>query len=377
MRTSVCERLGIRYPIVLAGMAGGPTTPQLVAAVSEAGGLGTFGIHGMSVQAVRDAVRSARALTDAPIAANVLLAPATEPTSDAADVERALAPVRAALGLHETPEAGQPSVRVPGTLMENHAVSVQSPAPSPIELLEAALEEGVTVVSTGLGDPAPIMALARAANVPVLSMVANVADARVAAESGADMIVAQGGEAGGHRSNFSVTDGGAVPLVGTMALVPQVVAAVDLPVIATGGIMNGAGLVAALALGAQGAQFGSRFLLAAESGVNDAYRARLHSAVDTDSEIITLFSGRPARGLRNRLLDALEAAGSPSLGYPRQSAAWADIRAENARRGGADHMTLWAGQAAGLGTTDLGAGAIIAQIMQEARVVVGRLHGLL
>jgi nitronate monooxygenase len=338
-------------------MAGGPTTPELVAAVSEAGGLGTFGIHGMSVQAVRDAVRRARELTDAPIGANVLLAPPTPAKAEPTDVDRALAPLRTELGLSQ-----------------QHAAT--PPPPSSIALLTAALEEGVSVVSTGLGDPWPVVELARAAKAPVIAMVANVADAVAAATSGADVIVAQGGEAGGHRSNFAVPQDGPVPLVGTMALVPQVVAAVDVPVIAAGGIMNGAGLVAALALGAQGAQFGSRFLLAPESGVNAAYRDRLRAAHDTDSEIITSLSGRPARGLRNRLLDVLEAAGGPSLGYPRQASAWADIRAENARRGGAEHSTLWAGQAAGLGTTDLGASEIVAQIVREAHAVIAGLHDL-
>ncbi len=357
MRTPVCELLGIPYPIVLAGMAGGPTTPELVAAVSEAGGLGTFGIHGMSVQAVRDAVRRARELTDAPIGANVLLAPPTPAQAEPTDVDRALAPLRTELGLPQ-----------------QHALA--TPPPSALELLTAALEEGVSVVSTGLGDPWPVVELASAAKAPVIAMVANVADAVAAAASGADVIVAQGGEAGGHRSNFEVPEDGRVPLVGTMALVPQVVAAVDVPVIAAGGIMNGAGLVAALALGAQGAQFGSRFLLALESGVNNAYRERLHTAHDTDSEIITSLSGRPARGLRNRLLDTLEAAGGPSLGYPRQASAWADIRAENARRGGSEHSTLWAGQAAGLGSTDLGASDIVAQIVHEAYDVIAALHNL-
>lgn len=357
MRTPLCDLLGIRYPIVLAGMAGGPTTPELVAAVSEAGGLGTFGIHGMSVQAVRDAVRRARELTDAPIGANVLLAPPTPAKADPTDLDRALAPLRTELGLPQQHE-------------------VAPPPPSALELLTAALEEGVSVVSTGLGDPWPVVELASAAKAPVIAMVANVADAVAAASSGADVIVAQGGEAGGHRSNFEVPQDGRVPLVGTMALVPQVVAAVDVPVIAAGGIMNGAGLVAALALGAHGAQFGSRFLLALESGVNNAYRERLHTAHDTDSEIITSLSGRPARGLRNRLLDTLEAAGGPSLGYPRQASAWADIRAENARRGGSEHSTLWAGQAAGLGSTNLGASDIVAQIVHEAHDVIAALHNL-
>jgi nitronate monooxygenase len=204
-------------------------------------------------------------------------------------------------------------------------------------------------------------------------MVATVQDALIAAASGADALVAQGGEAGGHRSNFTVGPDGRVPLVGTFALVPQVVAAVGVPVVAAGGIMNGAGLVAALALGAQGAQFGSRFLLARESGVNPGYRARLRTARDTDSEIITALSGRPARGLRNQLLDTLEAAGSPSLGYPRQAGAWSDIRAAAARSGSGEHTTLWAGQAAGLAPGEMAAADIVEEIVRDARHTIAKL----
>ncbi len=360
MRTALCDLLGIRYPIILAGMAGGPTTPELVAAVSEAGGLGTFGINAMTPDAVRAAVTRARELTSAPIAVNVLLAPPGESRGSADELQRALAPIRAELGLAPPPSEQPRTTTGAGAT----------------ELLEAALAAGAGVISTGLGNPAPIVPVARAARVPVIAMAATVADAVSCAAAGADVVVAQGGEAGGHRSNFQVPADAQVPLVGTMALVPQVVRAVDVPVVATGGIMDGGGLVAAIALGAVGAQFGSRFLLATESGIGSGYRERLRAARDTDSEIIVALSGRPARGLRNRLLEALEAAGSPNLGYARQAAAWSDIRAAAQRTGSADHSTLWAGQAAGLGTTDLGAAQIVAQIVREAAATVARLGAL-
>lgn len=355
LTTPLCDLLGIRYPILLAGMAGGPTTPELVAAVSDAGGLGTFGANGMRLDTLRAAVRRARELTNAPIAVNVLLAPPRAATSEPETLRAALAPVRSELGLGPEPPAA-------------------APPPTPIELIEAALEEGATVVSSGLGDPAPLVPLARAAGAPVLAMVATVADARRAAASGADVIVAQGAEAGGHRSNFEVPESGPPALVGTMALVPQVVAAVDVPVVAAGGIMNGGGLVAALALGAQGAQLGTRFLRTVESGANAGYRERVGHAADTDTEIITAFSGRPARGLRNRMLDTLEAAGSPSIGWPRQAAAWADVREESDRRGTGDFISLWAGQAAGLAGPEIGAGAVVDEIIAEAAATLTRLN---
>ncbi len=136
-RNPLCELLGIRHPIVLAGMAGGPTTPELVAAVSEAGGLGTFGLTGMSTDAVRAAVGRARALTSAPVAVNVLVAPATPPDPAGEDPRLALAPLRRELGLPETPA---PAPAPTG-------------APTPAELVEAGLEAGARVVSVGLGRP--------------------------------------------------------------------------------------------------------------------------------------------------------------------------------------------------------------------------------
>ena len=357
VRTPLCDLLGIHHPIILAGMAGGPTTPELVAAVSEAGGLGTFGAAGMRIDALQAAIARARSLTSAPIAVNVLLAP-PQPARDTPEkLQAALAPIRAELGL-DTPAAPA------------------APAPTGVELIAAALEAGASVVSTGLGDPVPVVALARQAGAPVLAMVATVEDARRAVESGADIIVAQGAEAGGHRSNFTLPHDGPPPMVGTLALVPQVVAAVDVPVVATGGIMDGRGVAAALALGAQAAQLGTRFLQAAESGISAGYRERLVRAADVDTQIITAFSGRPARGLRNRVLEALEAAGSPTVGWPRQAAGWADVRAEAHRRGSGDHTTLWAGQAAGLARTTKPAGDIVAEVVTETIATITALGHL-
>lgn len=354
LHTPLCDLLGVRHPIILAGMAGGPTTPELVAAVSEAGGLGTFGLSGMTMDAAREAVRRARSLTDAPIAINVLLPEPTPPNVSDDEHRAALAPVRERLGLpiHPPPPP---------------------PAAAPLDLVAMAIEEGAAVITTGLGDPAPVAPIIRDAGLPLLAMVATVADAETAVSSGADGIIAQGGEAGGHRSNFAVPDPEHPVMVGTLALVPQVVDAVDVPVIATGGIMDGRGLVASLALGAQAAQFGTRFLFAAESGANAAYRRRLAAARDTDARIITNFSGRPARGLPNTLLEELEAAGSPNLGYPRQGGALADLRRDSVARGVADRVSTWSGQAASLGVVDQPAGEIVAEIMSQAHDVIAGL----
>src|SRR5271167_3120355 len=237
LRTPLCDLLGIRTPILLAGMAAGPCTPELVAAVSIAGGLGVFGATGMSADALIRDITRARELGAHMIGVNVQITRPNAPRTDPAALADALADVRRALQLPSPPP-------------EPPAVPSSASAR---ELIAAALDAGANVVTTGLGDPAEIRDLADAHHVPVLAMVASVEDALRACASGADAIIAQGAEAGGHRATFEVPADGRVPLVGTLALVPRVVDAVEVPVIASGGIMDGRGLAAALALGAQAA----------------------------------------------------------------------------------------------------------------------------
>jgi nitronate monooxygenase len=338
-------------------MAGGPTTPELVAAVSRAGGLGVFGVAGMSTDAVRDAVESAVRMSDgAPVGVNVLISPAVpRPGADPDRVHGVLEPIRAAMGLpHPPPTAPAP--------------------PTPLELVEAGLEAGASVVATGLGDPAVVAQAARDAGAPLIAMVSTVHDARQVVESGADVVVAQGGEAGGHRSNLDVPADGPVPLVGTMALVRQVVAAVDVPVVAAGGIMDGAGMVAALALGASGVQLGTALLVADEAGVPTGWRTRIRSARDDETIITRALSGRPARGLPNALTRALDSPGA--MGWPQQNAVAADVRRAAAREGDAEHMSLWAGQAAALAGDDRPAGVIIDEITGDALACMRRLGGM-
>lgn len=355
--TPLTRLLGIRHPILLAGMAGGPTTPELVAAVSRAGGLGVFGVAGMTTDAVRDAVAAAMVLADgAPVGVNVLISPAVpRPGADPDAMARVLAPLRAELGLPHPP---------PG-----------SPAPpTPLELVQAGLEAGAAVVATGLGDPTPVAGAARDAGAPLIAMVSTVADAVRVVEAGADVVVAQGGEAGGHRSNVIVPDDGPVPLVGTMALVRQVRAAVDVPVVAAGGVMDGAGLAAALALGASGVQLGTALLVADEAGVPEGWRERIRRARDDETVITRALSGRPARGLPNRLTTVLDAPGA--LGWPEQNTATADVRRAAARDGRADLMSLWAGQAAALAGADRPAGEIITAMVDDAAREIARLAAM-
>jgi nitronate monooxygenase len=352
LRTPLCDLLGIDYAIVLAPMTNGPSTPELVAAVSGAGGLGMYGVQGLSVDAVSEAVDATLALTSAPFGVNVQLAEPFE-RGDAAAMRAVLAPLRQALGLPVDPPA--------------------RPLPdSALALLEAAAEAGAPILSVALGDPEPAVPIARAAGVPLVAMVSTVAEARRCAELGVDVVIAQGSEAGGHRTTFEVRHGEPPPLIGTMALVPQVVDAVDMPVVAAGGIADGRGVAAALALGAAGACLGTRFMTATESGIAPVYRERLRAARDEDTLVTDAVTGRPARWVRNRTVDALRDVSVP-LGWGAQAAAIADVRAAAAAAGDADLLPMLAGQAAGLESEELPAAEIVGRLVAEASAVLRRL----
>ena len=210
-----------------------------------------------------------------------------------------------------------------------------------------------------------------------MSMVTTVGDAVRAAEGGVNVVVAQGAEAGGHRSVVELGPGGKAPLVGTLALVPQVVDAVEVPVVAAGGISDGRGLVAALALGAVGAQMGTRFLLARESGAHPAYRRRLLAATEEDTVVTRVFTGRPARGLRNRFVEEYLSAGLEPLAWPLQRAAAGDIYGASQAADDGDYSPLLAGQGLRMLTEDgQGAAEILEEVVSEAGAVLSRLCGL-
>ena len=234
-------------------------------------------------------------------------------------------------------------------------------------------------MSTALGDPGDLIGSAYERGMLVISMVTTVEEAvRVAAERGADVVVAQGAQAGGHRSTFELDPGGEVPLVGTMALVPPVVDAVDVPVVAAGGISDGRGLLAALALGAAGAQMGTRFLLARESGAHPAYRKRLLDTTEEDTIVTRVFTGRPARGLRNRFVEEYLSDGPEPLAWPLQSVAAGDIYGASQAADNGDFSPLLAGQGLRmLEKHDQGAAEIVAEVVGEAGDTLLELGGAL
>lgn len=355
LSTPLCELLGVRYPLIQAPMAGGWTTPELVAAVSNAGGFGCLAGSGVPPDRLREEIRAVRERTDKPFGVNFLLAPPGPGSRDVVAVQRFLDRIREELGL----PSGETDLEVSPVALEDQ--------------LEVVFEERLPVLSLALGDPGELAERAHGQDMLVMSMVSTVEEAVRAAAGGADIVVAQGAEAGGHRSTLEPE--GEPPLVGTLALVPQVADAVGAPVVAAGGIADGRGLVAVLALGASGVQMGTRFLLSRESGAHPAYRRRLLAATETDAVVTRAFTGRPARALRNRFVREYLSSGSEPLAWPLQRAAAADIYRASQSADNGDYSPLLAGQALRMLDKDgRGAAEIVAEVVAEAESVLARLR---
>ena len=297
--TRLTELLGVRYPIVQAPMAGGPNTVELAAAVSEAGGLGSLAGAMLSPDALRDEIRVLRRLTQRPFAVNVFAPlPPSDPDPAAVEaVRRALDAHRARVGLPPHEPAARPSWTVE-------------------DQLAVVAEERVPVLSFTFGIP-PLDGLD---DIVLLGTATTAAEAVELERAGVHAIVAQGAEAGGHRGTFlgSFEDG----LVGLVALVPQIVDAVEVPVVAAGGIVDGRGIAAALALGATGVQLGTAFLFSPESGASPAWRRALR---EHPTVVSAAYTGRPARGGRTPFVEDLEA-GPPPAPYEIQRGLTGDFR---------------------------------------------------
>ena len=355
-RTALTRRLGLRWPIVQAPMAGGPTTPELVAAVCNAGALGSFAAALLPPDEIRKSVAEIRRLTDRPFAVNLFaLEP---PAADAAAIERVhavLQPYRDELGLGEPPA-------LPNKLMENCR-----------EQAEALLAEKVPVFSFTFGLPdRDLLRRFKTAGTVIVGTATTVAEARALAEAGCDAVCAQGFEAGGHRGTF--LGGFEESLVGTLALVPQMADAVDVPVIAAGGIMDGRGIAAALALGAAGAQLGTAFLRCPEAGTPPMHRAALAELGDDGTALTRVFTGRPARGVRNRFVREMTVHADALPAYPIPLAAGRDLMAAARAAGRSDLVALWSGQGAALGR-ELPAAELVARLAAETDSTLARLTG--
>lgn len=302
MKTRICDLLGIEYPIIQGGMAW-VATHELAAAVSEAGGLGIIGAGGAPASWVREQIRQAKKATDKPFGVNLMLM---------------------------NPEADQ--------------------------IAQIIAEEKVKVVTTGAGNPGKYIQMWKDAGVKVIPVVASVALAKLMERGGADAVIAEGMESGGHIGKAT-----------TMTLVPQVADAVEIPVIAAGGIGDGRGFAAAMMLGAEAVQMGTRFVTAKECTVHENYKQKIIKAKDIDSEVTGMANGHPIRVLRNQMTKAylkmekegasLEELEKMTLGSLRKAVVEGDVTSGS----------VMAGQISGLIKKEETCKEIIFDVMQGAR----------
>ncbi len=341
------DLIGIELPIIQAPMAGA-TGSAMAIAVGEAGGLGSLPCAMLDAAKVRAEIGVIRQRMATPVNVNFFChTPAPpDPARDAAWKAR-LAAYYTELGLD--PSATAPAV---------------NRAPFDAAMCEIVEDLRPEVVSFHFGLPAPeLLGRVKAAGCRVFSSATTVAEARWLEDHGCDAIIAQGNEAGGHRGMFLSDDIATQP--GTFALVPQVVDAVTVPVIAAGGIADGRGIAAAFALGAAAAQIGTAYLFTPESLITDLHRAALRDAGDDRTALTNLFSGRPARGLMNRVMREVGPMSEAPPAFPTAGGALAPLKAKSEAAGSADFSSLWAGQAAPLGQ-EIGAAELTRRLAEEA-----------
>ncbi len=307
MKTRITELLGIEYPIIQGGMAW-VAEYHLAAAVSNAGGLGLIGAASAPPEVVREQIRKTKELTHKPFGVNVML---MNPNAD--------------------------------------------------EVAQIVVKEGVKVVTTGAGNPAKYMALWKSAGVKVIPVVASVAMAKLMQRGGADAVVAEGMESGGHIGSAT-----------TMTLVPQVVDAVDIPVIAAGGIADGRGFAAAFMLGAEAVQLGTRFCVASEAITHDNYKERIIKAKDIDSEVTGMSHGHPIRCIRNSMTKEYLRLEKEGAGFEELEYLTLGSLRKAVIEGDVVNGTVMAGQIAGLIHEKQSCAEIIQEIMSEGSRLLGR-----
>ncbi len=329
--TAVSQRLGISYPIIQGPFGGGVSSTKLVAAVSNAGGLGSYGVHTMEPRKIGELADEIRSLTAKPFALNLWIPSGREPSASSEEFERNLSLLD---GYYR--ELGVARPTRPARFGQDYEAQI-----------EAVLDARPPVFSFVFGVPErAILQECRSRRIVTIGTATTPDEAAVLEEAGVDCIVATGFEAGGHRGSFlrSAEDS----LTGTFALVPQVVDRVKTPVVAAGGIADARGIMAALALGAQGVQIGTAFLACEESGASAGHREMLFGERGKHTVLTKVFTGRLARSMRNRFVDDMQARERELPSYPIQSWFAATLKAASIAQGRTDLIALSAGQAAAL-----------------------------
>jgi len=329
MPTDLLSRLGISVPIIQAPMGGSNATPpSLIAAVSNAGGLGFLGAAYMSPDQITRECSAIREPTKRPFGINLFVPVLEEAPRDTSRARACIATLHDELGLPAPAEPALPSFTFD-------------------QQLDAVLASDAPIFSYTFGmlPGGGAMERLKRRGMFVIGTATTVDEAIALERAGVDAIAAQGSEAGAHRGSFLRSFESS--MVGTMALVPQIVSAVHVPVIAAGGIMDGRGIAAALRLGASAAALGTAFLVTDECGVAESYKQAVLSARDDQTKLTRAFSGRPARGIPNRAMTYIEAADAV-LPYPYQNSLTRAMRTEAAKQDRAEYLSLWAGQGAKL-----------------------------
>jgi nitronate monooxygenase len=343
----ILDLFGIELPILQAPMAGAQGS-ELAIAVSQAGGLGALPCAMLSAEQARSELALIRGATDRPVQVNFFCH--TPPPGDA---ERETRWRERLAGYYD--ELG---------LDRDAPLSGASRAPFDERLCAVVEEFRPEVVSFHFGLPSgDLLKRVRAAGPKIVASATTVEEARWLDAAGCDAIIAQGYDAGGHRGMF--LSGDVSRQVGTMALVPQVADAVRVPVIAAGGIADGRGIAAALALGASAVQIGTAYLLCPEARVRPAHREALRKAKDDGTAVTNVFTGRPARGFVTRVVREVGPMTELAPEFPSAATAMAPLRSAAESRGSTDFSPMWAGQAAGLGR-ESGAGDLTRRLAEEA-----------
>ncbi|WP_143310948.1 NAD(P)H-dependent flavin oxidoreductase [Chitinophaga vietnamensis] len=328
-QNNLTRLLGITYPVIQAPMLG-ITTPAMVAAISNSGGLGSLPVGNIAPATVRELIRDVRQRTQQPFAVNVFTYE-LPPAPDAGIYNNMQAFLRALYSSVDLPAQESSLSGLP--LYSYH------------DIIPILIAEEIKIVSFTFGLPdAATITLMKQAGMILIGTATSLEEALVLQDAGVDALVAQGIEAGGHRGSFLGT---ALPQVSTMTLISEMKGRISLPVIAAGGIIGGEGIAAALALGASGVQPGSAFLRCPESSAGEAHKALIGNITDTDTRLTRAFSGRWARGVPNTLIREVEASGLALPPYPYQDALTQPARKVSREKNNPGFVPLWAGQAAG------------------------------
>ncbi|MFJ8072012.1 NAD(P)H-dependent flavin oxidoreductase [Peribacillus sp. NPDC096447] len=358
LNNEMMKHLKIKNPIIQAPMAGGITTSDLVAEVSNAGGLGMIGAGYQTPIQSREQIREIKQLTSNPFGINLFVPNEFNVTPDAVQsANQILHTIRKQLNLEPTDSFDIPEYK---TIFESF-----------IEQVKVVIEENVSICSFTFGiPPQEVMDELKQHNITLIGTATTVREAVENEKAGMDMVVVQGSEAGGHRGNF--IDSRQESLIGLMSLIPQVVDNVSIPVIAAGGIMDGRGLMASLCLGAQGIQMGTAFLTCIESGAHKVHKEAILNADEDQTTFTRAFSGKWARGIENKFILEMQKHERFLPDFPVQNTLTQDIRKTSSAQNNQDFMSLWAGQGLRL-ATDHSATAIVKQTIDEANVLIKRI----